>query len=176
MTGRTRRDTNCITPASPRIAAELLRAMKKRIEFTAKLFDFQCAEVQKIYKMSALVSSALCQSHMWSENVNKRPEGGLRKTTAMVDRTSVTLFGFGIFFGFSVTYLFSFYSRLNIHHSPKQKSNPGFIFGGYYPQSPHSHGENDNVAGPSRIIEWADEHFSTHSGTVQTWCICVRRI
>lgn len=79
----------------------------------------------------------------------------------MLDKGSFTLFGFGIFFGFSVTYLYSFYSATTVHHSPK--GSQGFIFGGFFPESPHSHGENDKVAGPSQIIEWADQHFNTHS-------------
>lgn len=85
----------------------------------------------------------------------------------MLDKASLTQFGFGIFFGFSATYLYTFYSATEIYHSPKTtSSNQGFVFGGFLPESPHSHGENDNVAGPKEVIEWADQHFATHSGSL----------
>lgn len=63
----------------------------------------------------------------------------------MLDKGSFILFGFGIFFGFSVMYFYFFYSVIIVYYS--LKGFLGFIFGGFFLESLYSYGENDKVVG-----------------------------
>ncbi|KAK3108481.1 hypothetical protein FSP39_008839 [Pinctada imbricata] len=78
-----------------------------------------------------------------------------------ISRNGLLLFLIGITFGFCATYFFKF----GIANGPNTQVyvNNQRYSGGLIPESPHSHGETDHLAGPDQIIDWSHGHVHSHA-------------
>ncbi|XP_076436661.1 glycoprotein-N-acetylgalactosamine 3-beta-galactosyltransferase 1-like [Babylonia areolata] len=88
-----------------------------------------------------------------------RPNGGPLGIT----KNGLLTFVVGIFFGVTVTYMITYSSFL--HNRLKFRLHGGgrTVGGGFIPDSPHSHGETDDVSGPQQSVNWADKHSHSHA-------------
>ncbi|XP_005092719.1 glycoprotein-N-acetylgalactosamine 3-beta-galactosyltransferase 1 [Aplysia californica] len=67
-------------------------------------------------------------------------------------KAHISTFAVGILFGLSVSYLIKF-SEKSIYFTPAS----------FIPDSPHSHGENDDLKGPENFVSWTDAHSHSHT-------------
>ena len=74
-------------------------------------------------------------------------------STTGLGKAHVTTLFLGIFIGISVSFMW------------KYTESSGRLFSyQYLPVSPHSHGENDALAGPKDSLVWDDSHSHSHAG------------
>ena len=88
----------------------------------------------------------------------------MARPTVGISKKGLLTFMVGIFFGMTVTYMLSYVSIMH----PRITTPSGgvrTISGGFIPDSPHSHGETDELSGPQHSVNWADKHSHSHMGT-----------
>ena len=79
-----------------------------------------------------------------------------------LSRSGLILFVIGIVFGFSFTYIAN--SGMLRGPTTQVYVNNQRYSGGLIPDSPHSHGETDHLAGPDETVDWSHGHVHSHAG------------
>ncbi|BFY98660.1 hypothetical protein BsWGS_01700 [Bradybaena similaris] len=73
-------------------------------------------------------------------------------------KSQISSLAAGVFIGISVSFIIRYTSERHTSYIPSA----------FFPQSPHSHGENDFLRGPDRSLIWNDEHSHSHSNENNT--------